>query len=113
MSEKEETDMFEIKWVETPKCSECHYNEPIKGRYCCLGCYKKKEKTQKNSKKRWHSHLSEKENELRKEEILALKNEGKSYAFIGVKLNLSRSTVQSIVRAFNNKSIKINHELSA
>lgn len=95
--------MCVINWVETPKCSECNLSEPIKGRYCCLGCYKKK----KDNKKRQRSHLLNEECQDKRNEIIALRREGKSYALIGLKLNLSRSTVQSIIRSLNKRGLKI------
>lgn len=94
---------YDIQWIETPKCSECSELSPIKGRYCCLGCYKSLKKKVKAKEKRQHSHLLEKEYKERIKEVVRLRFEGKSYAAIGIQLNIPRSTVQSIIVAYNKK----------
>lgn len=87
-----------IRWVSTPKCSECQTPMALKGRYCCIGC--DRQKIQKKYKPlKANRNLDKKEISKRNLKIAEMRSKGFSYNEIARALKIPRATVQSAAAA--------------
>lgn len=87
-----------IRWVVTPKCSECKTPMALKGRYCCLGC--ERQRVTKKYKKEKNRRIPEKEAIIKRNlQIADMRSKGMSYNEIARALKMPRATVQSAAAA--------------
>lgn len=87
-----------VKWVVTPRCSECQTPMALKGRYCCLGC--ERQQIKKKYKKEKIKHITDKKAmSQRNLKIAGMRENGMSYGEIATILKIPRATVQSAAAA--------------
>jgi len=102
----------EIRFITTPKCSQCIPDESFRWRYACTGCEKLTpafhiEVNSKNSKK---NSLSKQEMLNRNVKILNLRTNGFSYGKIAGLLEIPRSTVQAVVLRLSQGAASANEQ---
>jgi len=104
--------MEKIRFITTPKCSQCKPDESFKRRYACTGCEKLMpafhiESDSKAAKKK---SLSKQEMINRNVKILNLRTNGLSYGKIAGLLEIPRSTVQAVVLRFSQGETVVNSQ---
>ena len=104
--------MEEIRFITTPKCSQCKPDESFKRRYACIGCEKLMPvfHIKSDSKAAKKKSLSNQEMINRNVKILNLRTNGLSYGKIAGLLEIPRSTVQAVVLRFSQGETVVNSQ---
>lgn len=99
--------MEEIRFVVTPPCGKCKPLKEYRRRFCCIGCSKLREETET-------PHLRKriiKSKKQRDKQICELRQKGLTLTQISKKMEMPRSTIQSILKVKYSKSEEADYQL--